>query len=495
MNKEWFIFKGTHHLGPFSIKEMEEFMSVGEITAQSLVWREGAEKWEALGKVRELAFLSEAYKTPDFTPPKKPYSKMNAVKEVQKTPVLPDLPDLPDEDLPPPMPPGFLGVENSIDFSAKTNDTISDDEPPPLPLDAILDPTGAGKGFQKSSRPSSKIVPRVVFSVVVVLFIAIVGWFFVNEKSASIQLRVKGLMPVYLEKLSETAEQKISSIAVAIALSLDGKTIFATTNKDGEILAIIKLRSIPKRVLGTDDVELMVRGVIKNHLGEFGKMQLISGPQFVPGEYDVDFTGRKMHFLNKRFKFLNGIDFFKKLNTNYTYKTQALIYAGTPREFEKKLLEYTDTIVAEQLKPFNDKLERLQTFMSILNKTSEDYLLALEKVKKPKDINAFETQYIKEISPILQSLVIAASELAKKGEALETDSRKKVATYTSQVQLGKQIGELGADMITETRAMKKITDKDKAVLRLKFQKRHSSIMSQIDAHIAKLNAEIKKISN
>ena len=68
MNKEWFIFKGTHHLGPFSVQEMEEFFAVGEINAQSLVWREGAEKWEALGKNRELSFLVTKVKLPPLPP-------------------------------------------------------------------------------------------------------------------------------------------------------------------------------------------------------------------------------------------------------------------------------------------------------------------------------------------------------------------------------------------------------------------------------------------
>ena len=61
------------------------------------------------------------------------------------------------------------------------------------------------------------------------------------------------------------------------------------------------------------------KGMIKNHLGEFSRMQLTKGPQFVPGEYDVEFTGRKMFFLNRKFKFLNDISFFKKLNTTYNF--------------------------------------------------------------------------------------------------------------------------------------------------------------------------------
>lgn len=471
MNKEWFIFKGTHHLGPYSVKEMEDFLASGELTAHSLVWREGAEKWEALIKTRELSHLAGT-KIPDV-------------------PGLPPLPDEDededdDEDAPPPTLPKFLHTP-AEEF---------DDAPPPIPLDALLDPQGVTKprSFKKKSGIYASPSPRLIFASLVMLFVIVLGWFFMNEQSSSVQLRVKGLMPVYLEKLQETASQKTPSINLAMALSLDGKTLFASTNKDGEIVSIIKLKSIPKRVLGTEDVELMVRGVIKNHLGEFARMQLIKGPQFVPGEYTVDFTGRRLHFLNRRFKFLNDFAFFKSLNTTYTFETQALIFAGTPREFEKKVTEYGETIVNEKLKPYNDKLERLQTFQSLLNKTMENYLLILEKLNKPKEISVFEAGYIKEVSPIIQSLVQEAHAISQKEDA-DAQASAKIASFGNQVLLGKEFGEMASDMITETAAMKKMGASEKSHLKIRFEGRYKVLKNKIDTYISALQAEIQKISN
>ena len=486
MNKEWFIFKGTHHLGPFSLQEMEEFFTVGEINTQSLVWREGAEKWEALGKTRELEFL---FKKPTKKP-ELPVTETQIVKK-EKTPFvsLPDLPELPDEE--PPALPKFLQHDGPAAYKSHTE--LESDGPPPLPLDAILNPKGRRSEFNK--KPESHFNSKTIFGICIIIFGAVLAWFFVNERSSAVQVRVKGVMPVYQEKLQEIASQKTPSISLGMALSLDGRTLYASTNKDGEILSIIKLKSLNKRVLGTTEAELLVRGVIKNHLGEFSRMQLTKGPQFVPGEYDVEFTGRKVSFINRNFKFLSNISYFKNLNTNYNYHTTALIYAGTPREFEKKLTDYKELILNEKLRPLNDKLERLQTFLSLLNKTVEDYLLALEKVVKPKDISGFEKTYMKEISPIVQSLVVAANEIAKTSEAKDLDTRHRVATYTSQVQLGKQIGELASDMITETGKLKKISDLDKVKLKTKFEVRYKNIKSQIDAHIIKIQAEIQKISN
>lgn len=482
MNKEWFIFKGTHHLGPYSVKEMEDFYKSGELTAQSLVWREGAEKWEALSKSKDFQYLLIGANTP-LELPKTNQSKKSAL------PSLPELPDLPDDDAPPPMPPGIL---KQAERPLQDDSMDMPDIPPPIPLDAILNPNGIPKDFEKKTKAPSKLI----FSVVVALFVMVVGWFYMNEQNSQVQLRVKGIMPIYLERLQETATQNTPSINLSLALSLDGKTVYASTNKDGEILSIIKLKSIPKRTLGTEDVELLVRGVIKDHLGVFSRMQLTKGSQFVPGEYSVDFTGRRLHFLNRKFPFLNDIEFFKGMNTTFTYETDALIFAGTPREFEKKISEYGETIVTEKLKPYTDKLERFQTFQSLLNKTMEDYLIVLEDMKKPKDIEAYEDKYTKEVSPVLQSLVVEAYEISKKeSTAVLTNESSAVATYTQQVQVGKQMGELASDMITETGKLKKISAEDKTQMRTKFETRYKNIKTQIEGHIVKLQEEIQKINN
>ena len=487
MNKEWFIFKGTHHLGPFSVEEMEEFFSVGEINAHSLVWREGAEKWEALLKSRDLAFLIE--KSNSSSPPDLPKEEVKVAKKFhipREVKVVLEVKEvlkesLKEGDLPPSLP--------AAKIEASANDF--GDEPPPIPLDAILNPQG--REFYKPKKSFIGNHPKLVLASLVTVFIMVIAWFFINE--STVNLRIKGVMPVYVDKLQEIAAQKTPSLTLAMALSLDGKTIYASTNKDGEILAIIKLQSLPKRILGSGDVEILVRGTIKEHLGVFEKMQLTKGAQFVPGEYNVSFSGRKLHFLNEKFKFLNQYTFFKNFNTDYSYTTTALIYSGTPREFEKKIIEFGELVSGELLKPLNDKLERLQTLKSILNKTTEDYLLALEEIKLPKEISKFEAHYVKEISPLIQSLVLATIDMAKSQEKEESADKKLIATYSSQVQLGKQIGELGADMITDTERMQKVGPVGKGLLKAKFEKRYKEISTQVDNVIIELQAEILKVSH
>ena len=57
MNKIWFIFKGTHHLGPFSVEEVEEFYLAKEINDKTMLWKEGTENWIPLYKIVDFNFL------------------------------------------------------------------------------------------------------------------------------------------------------------------------------------------------------------------------------------------------------------------------------------------------------------------------------------------------------------------------------------------------------------------------------------------------------
>lgn len=470
MNKEWFVFKGTHHLGPFSKEEMVEFFRASEINAQALIWKEGNEKWEPLSKTPDFQFLFEA--------PRAPIAKPTPI-------VLAD-----DDDGPPPLPP----IPTLPKAAPQIHAELDDDMPPPIPLDAILDPKGHMRLRARSEDKNSRY-SKYALIVGSFLFVSIIGWYALTQKEAGIQLRIKGLMPVYLEKLELTATKNSPNFEAAMALSLDSLTLWGSTNFGGEIETVIKLDSIPRRVLGVDDVSLTVKGKFLNHVGKFNRMILTKGSKFLPGEYSFHVEGREIHYLNRHFKSLNGISFLKKLNKTYSYDGSALIYPGTPREFEKRLLDYSTTLLSEKLKPYQDKLERVQTLESILNATSQNYLMELDKAKTGKDIASFETKFMKEISPLLQSLVVKAHELSQDPLfTQEENSMTVIAPYKGQVQLGKQIGEMASDMITSTQKHKKLTDKDKSALRRTFETRAKNIKLQINMNIRQLDEQIQKIS-
>jgi hypothetical protein len=439
MNKIWFFFKDTHHLGPFSIEEMEAFYRNGEVTDQTLIWKEGQELWEPISKINSFQFLFTKIDPADLPPP------------------LPHIPVLP---------------HIHHDFGG------GDEVPPPIPLEVILG-SKENSGLRNKSIDKHSRFSKISLGIGALLFIAVVGWYALTQRDAGIQLKIKGVMPVYAEKLEMTALQKSPDFEVALALSLDSLTLWASTNYSGEIQTTIELKSVHKKVLGTEDVTIRVKGELKNHVGKFNRMIITEGSKFFPGEYTFHVKASETHFLNRNFRSLSGISFFKSLNKTYEYDGSALIYAGTPREFEKRLADYSTTIISEMLRPYQEKLERIQTLESILNGTSQNFFMELEKVKKGKDISSFETKFMKELSPLLQTLVV---------KALEEESNKPV------VQIGKQIGEMASDMITKTMKYKKLTVKDKTLLKEEFDKRAKGIKLQIDMNVKMLEGQIQKIS-
>lgn len=473
-------------MGPFSVEEVAAFYQAKEISAQTLIWKEGAEKWEPLSKVQVFGFLfGKTPSVPPVAPPAAPVAPPVEAETADAPPPLPHIPSLPKKA------PVAVLKEAAAD--------LEDELPPPIPLDALLDP----KGEQKLNFDSARVVAgktkkpsrasKYFLFGVAIIFIVLVGWFGLNEKKSAINFRIKGIMPVYLERLEMTATKVSPKFEVAMALSLDGQALYASTNYDGDIQAVIKLTSIPRRVLGTEDVAVTVRGEFKNHLGKFTRMNLTKGSRFLPGEYKVSVEARQPHFINRTFKQLSGIGFFKSLNKSYFYEGEALIYAGTPREFEKKMADYKETLLAELQKPFVDKLERIQTFESILNQTSQNYLMELEKAKTGKAISSFERKFIKEISPLLQSLVVKANELSHDPRFNEEGKPGVISPYKEQVLLGKQIGEMASDMITKTSKLKKLGDKEKIALKQEFDRRARAIKMQIDLNARQLEQEISKI--
>lgn len=464
MNKEWFIFKGTHHTGPYSVSELRTFFVNGEITVQSLLWKEGTEKWEALSRIDELKPVHQLTEspTPDIPPLPTPTKK-----------VLPKL-------TPAPIPTAIT--------TAIVDDDDDDDEPPPIPLDALLNPAGDKELFKTAPPTYKKYISKILFGFILVVFASVIAWFTLNEQSSQVQIKIPGVMPIYVEKLQELASQSLPGISLGMALSIDKSKLYAAINQSGEILTTIKLISVPKRILGSSEIELQVRGVIKDHLGTFERMSMIKGERLIPGEYEIQFSGKKIHYLNSQFKFLRAMNVFNNLNTNYTYKTVALIYPGTPRDFELKLTEFKRAVLNEALKPYSDKLERHQTFLSLLNKIMEMYLLTLEKISKPLEISAFEKLLIKEVSPIIQSLIIEASE---RSNEVSTDD---LGSYKNQVAIGKQIGELASDMITLTQKSPKLAFADKTALKAKFETRYKFVKSQLDTVIQEIQTKIEVLS-
>lgn len=434
MKKEWYIFINSGHIGPYSLIEMKAFYDKRDIKENTMIWKEGMKEWLPLKKVDLFTQFSG--------------------------------------DVPPPLPSEIFNLP-------KTVETLS--------IPSILQP--APEEVYRAEVPlaikTKSALPLKIISSFVLLIILAAG-VFIYKESAMPDLHIKGISPYNREQLENQLAIDEKNMSFAVALSMDKGNLWVVSNQKENLSVTIDLAADPKRILGDEnqkDVLVRLRGMIVNHLGHFITMKILKGEKFYPGEYNVHIKGKKIHWLNKYLK-LNK----HELDLPFSIDFKTLIYSGNSREFERKLVERRLEKVNKLVKPLQDKIEALQTLKSLLNKNMEIFSENLEKSNTGKDFAGFEKSYIKDVSPIVQVIVLAA----------HSDLQKDVEHKTLNeaiVDIGKRIGEEASEMITEVSSLKKIEIKTKKRLHEFYQKKTELIDSMIKVYLGQIDAQIKELQS
>lgn len=434
MKKEWYIFINSGHIGPYSLIEMKAFYDKRDIKENTMIWKEGMKEWLPLKKVDLFAQLSD--------------------------------------DVPPPLPPEIFNLP-------KTVETLS--------IPSILQPVPEEVyelEVPSATKTKSALPLKVISSLVLIIILG--AGIFIYKESAKPDLHIKGISPYNREQLENQLAIDLKNMSFAVALSMDKANLWVASNQKENLSVTIDLAADTKRMLGDEnqeDVLVRLQGLIVNHLGHFTTMQMLKGKKFYPGEYNVHIKGKKIHWLNKYFK-LNK----HELDLPFTMEFKTLIYSGNSREFERKLIERRFEKVNKLVKPLQDKIEALQTLKSLLNKNLEMFTANLEKSNTGHDFAGFEKNYIKDISPIVQVIVLTAhADLQKDAEYKNLNQ--------ALIDIGKRIGEEASEMITEVNSLKKIENKTKKRLQEYYHKKTESIDSMIKVYLGQAEAQIKEFQS
>jgi hypothetical protein len=299
-------------------------------------------------------------------------------------------------------------------------------------------------------------------------------------------MNIKSLSPSNREQLENQLLVGDKIMSFAMALAMDQSNIWVSTNQKNDLRVTIDLKAHTKKLLSDDnnsDEEIVVRlqGEISHHLGHFKTMKLIKGSKFYPGEYSVHIQGKKIHFINKYLN-LN----ISSLNQEFAAEFQSLIFSGNSREFERKLVERHIQKIGNLLKPLQEKLEKFQTLKSLNEKNLDLFSNHLKRADTGKKFLEFEKDYIKEISPIVQVLVLTAN------SDLEKDlSSQKINKEI--IEAGKKIGENMSEMLSTISGQKKLDQKIKNKWLEYFQKKSNAINALIAEDIIQLELQIKEI--
>lgn len=437
MKKEWYIFINSSHIGPYSLIEIKGFYEKRDIKENTLVWKEGMTEWLPLNKVESFS-----------------------------VPISVSI-----EDVPPPLPP---------DVFRKTS----------IPLILKDSEIDLEQSTESQSEISDKIKKKPRYLIKIISFILSLvlcfAGFIVYQNSISPDFRIKGISPYNREQLQKQLSIDQKNIGLAIVLTMDKSNLWVATNQNSNLNVTIDLKAEPGRLLRDDqekneEIEVRLQGKIANHLGHFTSMKMLKGTKFFPGEYNVHVVGKKIHWLNQYLKLNLDV-----LNVDFTVDYKNLIFSGNTREFERKLIEINIAKKILKIRPLQDKLETLQTLKSLNEKNRELFKKNLEVSTTGKKFAAFEQDYLKEVSPIVQVLVLEAVKDLEKNPA-----NKRLDEGI--IDFGKKIGELASQMITEITPMKKINKKTSSSLNEKFTSKSDAINTMISVYIGELEIQIKEI--
>ncbi|MBK27009.1 MAG: hypothetical protein CME70_23600 [Halobacteriovorax sp.] len=534
MEKNWFIFKGDHHLGPFSSEDLVRMLGHEKAKPDDLIWKEGEADWLPLKSHPALL----AY----FEPPvKEPVKKPEPVKEefVLKEPVVEEVLEEEEEILPPPLPPLPVVEEIEVDEGPPPLPPLPEIEPEPeveplleeeiefvelsreeleqepaeeeklifddfsydeedlededdeVTQDKIVMPEGIWE--EAPSWQKAAMVSSLVLGLLMSLY------FFNWEGSDGSAALFSGLSSAKkrdLIKVTNTSPK--IGVKAKLALSNTGNEIWLGTNIKTEAILYLTLRSREGRVLSTDKEEIELRSVgeLKNGGAKFRKIELIKGPRISEGEYEGEIVGYATGLKSRLVQALSKYEFGKTLKFVKNFKPELklsipFLYTTKPiSEFEEKLKIIKEKKKEDLAKPYKEIIERHKTFSGLLNNIKNMYSSSLKKMKKGKDVRLFERRYAMEVEPILKDLLLDSNRQHIK---LINRDKKRSEDYLKLVEEGKQIGILVSDIVTRTRKYGKMTNKKRIKLEGIFAPRIEEILSISQEDVKRLEEEKKQI--
>jgi hypothetical protein len=544
MEKNWFIFKGDHHLGPFSSEELVKMLQHEKVLANDLIWKEGEADWLPMTKHPALlAFFEQPIKEePALSkkprPKAKPKVKMIAPELEELPPPLPPLPieiEIEEEVIEvlpsfeevealhykepvfeePPELPELPTSETEIDlgepsqkeerepvtpekilfddFAIESFQDEEEDENYDKTADHILAPESLWEEAPKWQRGA------MVFSLIVGVLMSL--YFFEWEGDDYESKRFSGLSLDKRKEMELVLTHPIKrGTRAKMGLSNTGNEIWLSTNLQEEASVYLTMNSIEGRINSTSSLPIQLRseGHLKKGGAKFRELELVKGHFLAEGEYNAELVGyatglkSRLVSLLKKYPFFKDFKIVKKFKPEFKLSFKFLYSTKRIDLFEKELFDLTQTKRKTQLKPFKELIERHKTFSGLLSNIKFLYSDSLTKMRRGKDVTIFEKRYGLEVEPILRDLLLDS--IKEQGRFLNSN-KKKVEDYQKLIDEGKDIGILVSDIVTRTRRYSKLTNKKRKKLTGIFAPRIEEILERSSNDIKRVKGEMQDFLN
>lgn len=265
----------------------------------------------------------------------------------------------------------------------------------------------------------------------------------------------------------------LSEINFDVAVGTDLQTIWVASNRKGPAGLFLSMKSVENNLLGINPVLINSSGVLNEGIGSFDKFEIVDGDRVSPGlynfhlkVYDTSLKHKFFLFL-KKVPFVGGLEFVNKFKGVADFNKQVLMYDGSLADFKTKLAEFKKRNKEYKAKPIRQRIEAYSTLTNLSKKIFDIYSSTQTKLKQGKDIREFEKVYGRQVSPLLQGIIL---DNIKKQRRIRNQNPDEEKEYDKLVMFGRKVGEFAADIVTEHRELKKLSNRKKRSLKNKYSK-------------------------
>lgn len=505
MNQKcWFIFNQDHHLGPFDADEIRGRFHRGELTMDSQLWTEGLVGWTSYRDLDQFHQTGEKSKLPKDEPQwKKSLLEANRqLDQIEPERVQKKLANLPhqepiqliepeplfeeelviEEELPPPLPPLPIEeeeieevveeevIEESVpDFLA--DDSVSEER---VEVPQVQDSDHTGEFEREAHEEDQAPHPVRWWSGMILVVVALVAliWFIWPKRLVAPFSDLSDAQKSTLTHFAKNAPDK--NWLFKLIVDKEKGKLYLAANKSDHAKLTIHLRGRPEKLLSLENSELMANVELNDYFGSASELTLNIGTSIAYGEYEVEISGKtsgwqpRLISLLKTWPVFEEMKFVKRYNPEVIYRGQLMIYNGSQKQFEEKLVEFNKAIENKKILPLKDQLQRVQSMLAFHQAIKELFIDYIERITKGKSIIGFERKYNLEIGPALTGLIIDNNRLSVETMNVDKEQSKQ---YEILMKQGKDLGSIAADIVTRIKKMDKIKTADKTKLQNYFNNR------------------------
>ncbi|MEX0798010.1 MAG: DUF4339 domain-containing protein [Bacteriovoracaceae bacterium] len=418
----WFVINENEHLGPFEEEVLKQLFKSGDLKGGALVWKEGMSDPKPFSEV----FLKQDAKKD---------TNENLDKNLEQGL---DEEDEDDEDeLPPELPPEALKPRPEKKERAKSSARE-------VKLEVYEE--------DKQNKQKQSFWSTLKFALASVGIIGIVGfsWMYYSTHFKTFS-RPSKMGYNDFERLKQASVFRGDKTNLAFSLAKDKSKVWMATNVPYTGEVVLKLSSVPDKILANDSVVLTAKGELKGRLAEFDSFEFERGQRIIEGWYQVEAV------TPRRLEVPIAAKLLSSRNRQFRYIDEILLTTMEKSAFDQALKQFAlkqnqnDSVFWEELK------QKYETIKAMAGQIHASMKMIFQSNGRDwsQRVDMFEQEYTQNYGAFFTNFVI---ENEKAYEDLKekdfNDKLEVISNYTRLTRLAKQVGLATMDSLDELRRLK-----------------------------------------